>query len=1472
MLKLGDKIFNADTHRFQHSDGYLKYEAMRQSIPNLESSPVTVGYQNRFYPPPPSYATETAAIYHRMIHDAYQFVYGIYGEVDAYQSLTGGSFTKIIHRGKGDAHYVALMRPGTPDPGGFGYEAAMFTNGGNGFIATLQGQLGFPDSEPNQNNAVGFQALWGDDGVDPGFIPNYGMFYANNSPGHAFMARLNQFADQGVPQIMVTEPSFRIRHAIYGSGATHLYGDAATAGDIDRNSPDLVLRGHFWDGTNSISIERQSLLRTVVSATGTPQLYYYYGTPGAETLGMISDAYGLNLQGNDITSVDDITFSVGGGSLVDLQGGRITGGGSAPLNLGGAATTSHGLGAGSVLIGGALEVNGLSYFDLDLNVSSSAIINIATDSGIFFGNSLDVVLWYTSTHTPDTFVLGLPSTSRAFVIAERGDFNFDFAHPLQSDPTVFIHSTSNVTNQWIGLTHDKIKGRVTTGFGVLNIGKVSISSNNLSTGSVVVGDHLEVDGHIWADGYITTGSGNSLLLAPADGYVNPVVDDGYSLGSQTKRWKDLWLGPDSLHLYQPASEGPERDWNIRLHPEGDLWFRQSNDSWFRLRKDSNNLPTLYMEDTGTITLHQANSSGVLLKSAQSSFGFKGLFLLGETNSRDASLVVDGNMYIANGGGAFDMRLSRVAGEGFNGLSLSASHIIGWSHSSLLGGGLTTKISKHAPGVLKISDVDQSSKYLMIGHNSVDGYIGNETGNLRLNSNGRIILEPLDGYVVPFADDAYSLGSPTQRWKELWLGPDSLHIRSDAAIDGIISRDWDINLNSSGDLGFRQGDTTWATIDDDGVFHLGGGVGSGIRFSKVDASTFRVVTANGATNFLQIGTTGLILLGGTANWNSNGLNTIANSWRMWITQSQDSLRDVRLIGSADAVGEYAARIGTKYTAGEGGNNATLLQIGLDIDGSPVATHEFYGDGRFATMNSGHAIILRHTGQDGYIQTTLGHISLAPQDGYVNPMTDDAYSLGSPTQRWKELWLGPNSLHIRKPADANGIERDWRLGIGDAGSFVLKQGNDQGMLIAPTDIGSVTLGYGASASTAPLTVAIGALASATNINGNNTVIGYNARAQSGSCVVIGTNAIVSGTGASSTVVIGPEADGAASQCVVLGYTASISTNTYTGSVAIGYNSSISGSNAIAIGSGAGAAQQSLAIGHGGTTGTQTVALGIGTANGSANAVVLGYSSQSAADQAVAIGSNSLNSNNTGNGTGGIAIGYLSNTDGGGIAIGWSAKATNQTASRSIAIGYNANTQNFTHALAFGENATVAENNQAQFGTIAQPLNTVIYGNYLSLNNNNKSIILRHVNNDGYIQTTSGHLILSPADGEVVPAGDAYGFGNPNNRWYDGYFVDTNTRGFVADIVNIIAANSPYTAKQFNYTIIADAVSGNITINLPGAGGANRGRIYNIKKVDATGNTVTIQGSGAQTIDGSNTLVINTQYVSRTIQSDGTQWWVI
>jgi hypothetical protein len=92
-----------------------------------------------------------------------------------------------------------------------------------------------------------------------------------------------------------------------------------------------------------------------------------------------------------------------------------------------------------------------------------------------------------------------------------------------------------------------------------------------------------------------------------------------------------------------------------------------------------------------------------------------------------------------------------------------------------------------------------------------------------------------------------------------------------------------------------------------------------------------------------------------------------------------------------------------------------------------------------------------------------------------------------------------------------------------------------------------------------------------------------------------------------------------------------------------------------------------------------------------------------------------------------------------------------------------------------------------------------------------------------------------------------------------------------LGIRAISSAPTITAADYTFACDATAAGFTVTLPAAA-TNTGRIFNIKKVDSSVNAVTIDGNGAETIDGAATLAITTQWTSIKVQCTGTEWIVI
>ncbi len=83
-------------------------------------------------------------------------------------------------------------------------------------------------------------------------------------------------------------------------------------------------------------------------------------------------------------------------------------------------------------------------------------------------------------------------------------------------------------------------------------------------------------------------------------------------------------------------------------------------------------------------------------------------------------------------------------------------------------------------------------------------------------------------------------------------------------------------------------------------------------------------------------------------------------------------------------------------------------------------------------------------------------------------------------------------------------------------------------------------------------------------------------------------------------------------------------------------------------------------------------------------------------------------------------------------------------------------------------------------------------------------------------------------------------------------------------------PNTVLDTDETLLVNCTTLAITVNLPSA--IQAGRKLTVKKIDSTALNVTVDASGAQTIDGDLTQVLVTRNASITMIADGANWWIV
>lgn len=165
--------------------------------------------------------------------------------------------------------------------------------------------------------------------------------------------------------------------------------------------------------------------------------------------------------------------------------------GAGTLDLGTTAATSHSLGVGDVLIGGALEVDGVLWIDGTALIVNGATGNADVDIDWAENNSAQVIA--RANFSTDQFAFGMSAAvGRQFILTDAGNIGKDHDHASQTNPTLFIHSaldpdTSN--NQWGSIAHDQENLIISTGANVgtgtgatTDVNGVSIEPSTLTSG------------------------------------------------------------------------------------------------------------------------------------------------------------------------------------------------------------------------------------------------------------------------------------------------------------------------------------------------------------------------------------------------------------------------------------------------------------------------------------------------------------------------------------------------------------------------------------------------------------------------------------------------------------------------------------------------------------------------------------------------------------------------------------------------------------------------------------------------------------------------------------------------------------------------------------------------------------------------------------------------------------------------------
>ena len=122
---------------------------------------------------------------------------------------------------------------------------------------------------------------------------------------------------------------------------------------------------------------------------------------------------------------------------------------------------------------------------------------------------------------------------------------------------------------------------------------------------------------------------------------------------------------------------------------------------------------------------------------------------------------------------------------------------------------------------------------------------------------------------------------------------------------------------------------------------------------------------------------------------------------------------------------------------------------------------------------------------------------------------------------------------------------------------------------------------------------------------------------------------------------------------------------------------------------------------------------------------------------------------------------------------------------------------------------------------------------------------------------------------------------NLWVSGWVAEEGQRlsqryqasgvGGAGGYTVTTETTTPYAASAGDY-ILFNLSGTNAVVNLPVAATAGANAQVGVKKIDDGTELVTVSGNGGETIDGSTTLDLLSQYEAVELICDGSNWWVM
>jgi hypothetical protein len=125
------------------------------------------------------------------------------------------------------------------------------------------------------------------------------------------------------------------------------------------------------------------------------------------------------------------------------------------VHVGSTGTPGYADSDGDLYVYQELEVDGNANFDSNAYFRFAGLF--IDDVQCLFGGSGDSAIEHDTTQTPDSWLFGVGSESNALIVCQKADMAYDFAHALQTNPTVWIQSANQSATEWLRIAYNAIE-------------------------------------------------------------------------------------------------------------------------------------------------------------------------------------------------------------------------------------------------------------------------------------------------------------------------------------------------------------------------------------------------------------------------------------------------------------------------------------------------------------------------------------------------------------------------------------------------------------------------------------------------------------------------------------------------------------------------------------------------------------------------------------------------------------------------------------------------------------------------------------------------------------------------------------------------------------------------------------------------------------------------------------------------------